>query len=137
MAGPSIANFLIWFYLSHETNMKFLISCAMFLFTISLQSCSYRSIPTVDCSEKPELILKVEPIYPRMALQAGLEGIVHLNFTVDRTGHVKNIEIITSGVLVLDDAAQRAVSQYQYAPPACNGHTIESQVSVVIEFKLP
>ncbi len=117
--------------------MKFFISCAMFLFTISLQSCSDRGIPTVDCSEKPELILKVEPIYPRLAQQAGLEGIVNLNFTVDRTGHVKDMEIITSGVLSLDDAAQRAVSQYQYAPPVCNGQTIESQVSVVIEFKLP
>jgi len=112
------------------------ILTAVFLATIVINGCGGNEVLVSDCNNEPQLIKKVEPEYPRMARQAGLEGDVLLSFTVDRAGSVKNIEIVTSGITALDESAKIAVSQYQYNPACRMGLAIESRVTVVIEFRL-
>ena len=71
-------------------------------------------------------IVKVQPIYPRRALSRGIEGYVILEFTVTRTGAVKDPVIIESEPPnVFDDAAIRAALKFKYKPKIVNGESVD------------
>ncbi len=56
--------------------------------------------------------------YPEIAAVMGMEGELLLNFNIDREGHVRNVEIITtSGYDLLDQEAIRAVRTAAPLPP--------------------
>lgn len=70
-------------------------------------------------------IVKVQPIYPRRALSRGIEGYVILEFTVTRTGAVRDPVIIESDPPnVFDDAAIRAALKFKYKPKIVNGESV-------------
>lgn len=71
-------------------------------------------------------IVKVAPVYPRRALQRGLEGYVIVEFTVDRTGAVKNPVVIKAEPEGLfDRAAMDAALKFKYKPRVINGEATE------------
>lgn len=71
-------------------------------------------------------IVKVQPIYPRRALSRGIEGYVILEFTVTRTGAVKDPVIVESvPPNVFDDAAIRAALKFKYKPKVVNGESVD------------
>ncbi|MDO3722150.1 energy transducer TonB [Marinobacter sp. chi1] len=71
-------------------------------------------------------IVKVQPVYPRRALSRGIEGYVLLEFTVTRTGAVKDPVIIESDPPnVFDDAAVRAALKFKYKPKVVNGEAVD------------
>jgi TonB family protein len=57
----------------------------------------------------------VRPIYPPAAKAAGIEGVVTLQFTVEKDGSVSNLEAL-NGDPQLAQAAMEAVRQWRYAP---------------------
>lgn len=82
-------------------------------------------------------IVKVAPIYPRRALQRGLEGHVIVEFTVTRQGTVKDVVVVESTSSVFDRAAVEAASKFKYKPRVVNGEPIEVPgVRNKITFKL-
>jgi len=97
-------------------------------------------------------ILKVQPIYPRPALQRGLFGWVLLEFTVDELGRVRDPVIITNCVepysrgkvscadrpgRMFDKAALAAVEKFKYKPRVVDGEAIAtSGVKNMITFEL-
>lgn len=71
-------------------------------------------------------IVKVSPVYPRRALQRGIEGYVIVEFTVDKTGAVKNpivVEAKPEGLF--DRAAMDAALKFKYKPRVVNGAATE------------
>ncbi|MDH4218084.1 MAG: energy transducer TonB, partial [Candidatus Aminicenantes bacterium] len=68
----------------------------------------------------PKLIKKVEPIYPEIARQARVEGIVIIEATTDIYGRVASVKILRS-IPLLDQAAVDAVRQWVYEPMVING----------------
>ncbi len=75
-------------------------------------------------------IVKVSPVYPRRALQRGIEGWVLVEFTVDKTGAVKNPVVIEAEPQGLfDRAAVDAALKFKYKPRVVNG--VASEVSGV------
>jgi len=71
-------------------------------------------------------IVKVSPVYPRRALQRGIEGYVIVEFTVDKTGAVKGpfvIEAKPEGLF--DRAALDAALKFKYKPRVVNGTPTE------------
>ncbi|OAN88008.1 protein TonB [Marinobacter sp. EhC06] len=71
-------------------------------------------------------IVKVQPVYPRRALSRGIEGYVLLEFTVTRTGAVRDPVIIESEPPnVFDDAAVRAALKFKYKPKVVNGEAVD------------
>lgn len=71
-------------------------------------------------------IVKVAPVYPRRALQRGIEGYVIVEFTVDKTGAVKKpivIEAQPEGIF--DRAAMDAALKFKYKPRVVNGTAAE------------
>lgn len=83
-------------------------------------------------------IVKVQPVYPRRALQRGIEGYVIVEFTVDKTGAVRNPVVIKAEPEGLfDRAAMDAAKKFKYKPRVVNGEPTEvSGVQNRISFEL-
>jgi TonB family protein len=74
----------------------------------------------------PPLVNKVEPVYPPLAAQARIQGIVRLTATIGADGHITHLSVI-SGHPLMVPAALEAVKQWVYSPIP-NPGTIEIQV---------
>jgi len=83
----------------------------------------------------PKLIKKVDPVYPEIARQARVEGVVILECTNDINGRVQNIKVIRS-IPLLDQAAIEAVRQYVYEPMIIDGKPRGVIFTVTVPFKL-
>lgn len=70
-------------------------------------------------------IVKVTPVYPRRALQRGIQGYVIVEFTVNKVGAVVNpvvVEAKPEGIF--DQAAMDAAKKFKYKPRVVNGEPI-------------
>lgn len=82
-------------------------------------------------------IVKVAPIYPRRALSRGLEGYVIVEFTVTKTGAVRDPFIVESSSTLFEKAALKAVLKFKYKPRIVDGEPIEvAGVQNKISFEL-
>jgi len=82
-----------------------------------------------------KLTQKVDPVYPPLANQARISGVVRLNVIVGKDGTVENMTV-ESGHPLLVPAALEAVKQWVYKPTLLNGQPVEvvTQVEVPFEF---
>ena len=83
--------------------------------------------PPVRVSEgvvMASLIHRVEPIYPMIAKQIHLEGVVELRAIIARDGTVQQLEVVR-GNAILALAARNAVIQWKFRPTLLNGEPIE------------
>ncbi len=83
-------------------------------------------------------IVKVAPVYPRRALERGIEGDVELEFTVTRAGTVRDpIVIEANPPNVFEQAAIRAALKFKYKPRVVDGEPIDVRgVRNVIRFRI-
>jgi protein TonB len=86
----------------------------------------------------PELIRRVEPEYPPMAMAAQYEGLVILEALVGEDGRVEDVRLLRSAGMagVLDRAALTAVRQWQYSPLLLNGHRTKFLLTVTLSFTI-
>lgn len=71
-------------------------------------------------------IVKVAPVYPRRALQRGIEGFVIVEFTVTKLGTVRDpvvVEATPEGIF--EQAAMDAALKFKYKPRVVNGEATE------------
>jgi periplasmic protein TonB len=81
----------------------------------------------------PRLVSSVLPVYPQIAKQAGVEGNVVVQASIDRSGHVSAVRVV-SGTLMLRQAALDAVRRWKYEPAVLDGQPVAAQVTVQIRF---
>ena len=81
-------------------------------------------------------IRTINPEYPQAALAAQLEGDVLLEAVVTPEGRVTNVSIARSVHPLLDEAARKAVRQYEYAPATRNGVPEAATVRMTVSFRL-
>jgi periplasmic protein TonB len=74
--------------------------------------------------------------YPEMALRAGLEGRVIVQFIVDDQGTVVNPVVVRGLGGGLDEEALRAVSQAKFTPGKQRGQAVHVRMSIPITFRL-
>jgi protein TonB len=71
-------------------------------------------------------IVKVQAVYPRRALQRGIEGYVVVEFTVTKLGTVRDPRVVEAQPEgIFDQAAMDAVLKFKYKPRVVNGDTVE------------
>lgn len=70
-------------------------------------------------------IVKAAPIYPARALSRGLEGYVVIEFTVARTGAVKDVIVVESSDPLFEKAAMTAAYKFKYYPRIVAGRPVE------------
>jgi protein TonB len=83
----------------------------------------------------PLKVSDVAPVYPRLALEARVQGIVIIEATIGVDGRVENARILR-GVPLLDQAALDAVRQWQYKPTTLNGVPVPVIMTVTVTFTL-
>ena len=86
---------------------------------------SHQEGPSLDlsASEGDYLpIVKVQPIYPRRALQRGISGYVVLEFTVTKTGAVRDVVVVEEEPAhMFSRAAIKAAERFKYKPRIVDG----------------
>ncbi len=76
-------------------------------------------------------------VYPQIAKKRGYQGKVLLLVIVSKTGTAKKVSISkSSGYKLLDKAARKAVSQWQFYPGTRDEEPVEMSVEVPIRFNL-
>jgi TonB family protein len=78
-----------------------------------------------------------KPVYPRLAIRRGLEGEVSLAVSVSASGEVSGILISKpSGSKLLDQAALKAVRQWQFTPAIRDGTASPATTTIPVQFRL-
>ncbi len=83
-------------------------------------------------------LVRMEPRYPRRALQRGIEGFVDLEFTISETGNVEDARVVNAEPgHIFDGAALRAIKKWKYKPMVVDGKPVKRHgVTVTLEFEL-
>ena len=85
--------------------------------------------------QKPELIQRVNPVYPEMARRAGLQGQVLVSFIVTREGRVAEPRVL-KGPEIFRAAALEAVRQFLFKPAMQNDRGVAVRMTIPIRFSL-
>lgn len=83
----------------------------------------------------PKKVKNVAPVYPEMARQARVEGIVILECEISPMGRVTNVKVLR-GMPLLDQAAIDAVKQWVYTPTLVGGVPVPVLMTATVQFNL-
>ena len=81
------------------------------------------------------LVHRVQPEYPPLAVQTRTQGQVVLRAVISREGTIENLQVV-SGHPLLVRAAIEAVRQWRYRPYVLNGEAVEVETQVTVNFVL-
>jgi protein TonB len=85
--------------------------------------------------KEPKKLKNVPPVYPDIAKQARVQGVVILECTISPQGKVTDVKVLR-GIPLLDQAATDAVRQWVYTPTLLNGVPVPVIMTVTVNFKL-
>ncbi len=88
-----------------------------------------------DAEEMP--IVRIQPQYPQKARMRGIEGFATVQFTITKSGSVRDPKILEANPpRVFDRAAMKAVLKWRYKPKLVDGEPVERVTAVTLEFNL-
>jgi TonB family protein len=82
----------------------------------------------------PAKITNAAPVWPAMARQAGIGGVVIVEITIAPDGSVKDAKVLRS-IPQLDQAALDTVRQWRYEPTLLNGTPVPVIMTVTVNFQ--
>jgi periplasmic protein TonB len=83
----------------------------------------------------PQKIRDVRPVYPAVALETRIHGIVILEAVIGEDGRVRSLRVLRS-IPLLDQAATDAVRQWVFTPTLLNGQPVPVAMTVTVAFNL-
>lgn len=84
----------------------------------------------------PDIVKRVMPQYPEMAIRAGLEGTVWVKILVDKDGRPKKAVVMKSTVEIFNDPAVEAAMQFIFTPAVMNNGPVRVWVAMPFKFRL-
>jgi TonB family protein len=84
----------------------------------------------------PKIIRSVAPVYPDIALHAGLEGIVYVKIWVDSDGKPRKVSVDRSDLEVFNDEALAAAKQFLFTPAYMNSGPVSIWLTIPFRFRL-
>lgn len=81
------------------------------------------------------LIHKVVPVYPKVAIEARVQGAVEFRAVIAADGTVERLNLVRGHPLLVK-AAEEAVEQFRYKPVLLNGTPVEVTTNIIINFVL-
>ncbi|QGY41738.1 TonB family protein [Pseudodesulfovibrio cashew] len=92
-------------------------------------------LPAFD--KPPQLLTRLDPIYPLAARRSGTEGQVLVRVKVDESGHVIEADVIESEPAgVFDAAALHAIRGWRFSPAEKQGQPVAVIIDIPIRFTL-
>jgi protein TonB len=85
--------------------------------------------------QQANLIRQPKPVYPPLAKQARIQGVVRFEAIIGKDGTIQNLRLV-SGHPLLVPAAQEAVKQWLYKPTLLNGEPVEVATVIDVNFTL-
>lgn len=85
--------------------------------------------------KEPKKLKNINPVYPDIAKQARVQGVVILECTISPQGKVTDVKLLR-GIPLLDQAAIDAVKQWVYTPTLLNGVPVPVIMTVTVNFRL-
>lgn len=86
-------------------------------------------------TEKPTLIKKVKPEYPKLARMANVEGSVVITVLIGKTGKVINASVFKS-IPMLDEAALNAAKKCLFKPAKLRDRAVKIKMNIPFRFTL-
>lgn len=84
----------------------------------------------------PRVLYQVEPEFSEEARKAKYQGVVVLSIEVDTNGRAREIRVIRSLGLGLDEKAVGAVQQWRFQPGSLDGKPVVSSAVIEVNFHL-
>jgi protein TonB len=83
-----------------------------------------------------KLTTQVRAVYPKDAKKKRIQGTIHLQVLITKTGEPQIIEVLKGGDPQLIAAALEAVKQWRYSPCLLNSEPVEIRTQIDINFTL-
>ena len=83
---------------------------------------------------RPEILHKVNPVYPKAALTANVQGTVIIEAIIDKRGHVTAQRIMKGLPMGLDRAAMDAIKQWRFKPAYRGSEPVEVYFTLTVNF---
>jgi len=84
----------------------------------------------------PRVIYQVDPEFSEEARKAKYQGTCTLMLVVDKAGRPTNIRVASSLGMGLDEKAIEAVKNWRFEPSVKDGHPVNVEIAVEVEFHL-
>ncbi len=91
--------------------------------------------PRITTLRMASPIRRVEPIYPLIAKQARVSGVVELVGVLGVDGRIHELKVLRGHPLLVN-AAMEAVRQWVYEPTLLNGQPVEVSAPIIVNFIL-
>ena len=115
--------------------------------TIAGNSSSVTAEPVIFAEEMPEFeggnaglmqYVARNIVYPELAKEAGVQGIVYVSFVVNETGKVESAKVLKGIGLGCDEEVMRVINKMpQWKKPGKNaGHPVKVRFNIPVSFKL-
>jgi protein TonB len=85
--------------------------------------------------QSAKLVRQPKPVYPPLAKQARIQGVVKFNAVIAKDGTIQNLQLV-SGHPLLVPSATEAVKQWVYQPTLLNGEPVEVITQIDVNFTL-
>jgi TonB family protein len=83
----------------------------------------------------PVLLARVDPRYPAHMTKAGVSATVVVRCVIDKTGHVRDAEVVVPAAMAPFNAeVLRVISQWRYKPATYAGHVVDSYLTLTVHF---
>ena len=85
--------------------------------------------------QQAKLVAQPKPVYPPLAKQARISGVVHLQALIGKEGNVINLAVISGHPLLIPSALE-AVQQWVYQKTLLNGEPVEVMTQIDVNYTL-
>jgi TonB family protein len=85
--------------------------------------------------QQAKLISQPKPVYPPLAKQARISGVVHLSALINKDGNVANLAVISGHPLLIPSALE-AVQKWVYQKTLLNGEPVEVMTQIDVNYTL-
>src|ERR1019366_8942347 len=85
--------------------------------------------------QQAKLVRQPKPVYPPLAKQARISGVVHLAAVISKDGTIQDLKVI-SGLPLLIPSALEAVKQWVYQRTLLNGEPVEVSTQIDVNYTL-
>jgi protein TonB len=84
----------------------------------------------------PAVLFKVDPEYSEEARKAKFSGTVVLSVIVDQEGHARDVRVLRSLGMGLDEKAVEAVQKWKFKPGMKGGQAVNVRAQIEVNFRL-
>jgi len=91
-------------------------------------------LPVGGDVKAPVVIRRVQPVYPKLAINARMNGMVIVECVIDKTGRVREARVLRSTSPMFDQSALDAVQQWQFTPGSLHGQMIDTIFNLTVTF---